>query len=273
MPRNGSGGYNLPDGNPVIAGTVITDVWANSTIADLTNEIANSMTIDGQTPLTGPLKFAAGTVTAPSITFNSEQNTGIYRPASQKLAITVNGQDQLVVGTTVTSTRSLAPMSANISNVGTSALRYNTMYATTFDGVASSARYADLAERFHADASYIAGTVVRIGGKYEITIENDDCSMSAFGVISTQPAFMMNSGAGDDDTHPFIALAGRVPIRVVGRVTKGDRLVSAGDGVARAVSLSDIWSGIDLSMCIIGRALEDKDTEEEGLLLSVVPRQ
>ena len=75
----------------------------------------------------------------------------------------------------------------------------------------------------------------------------------------------MNAGAGTDDTHPAVAVSGRVPVRVIGCVNKGDRLVSAGNGLARAGARNEIntWN-------VIGRSLEDKNSTEEGTVEAVV---
>lgn len=262
MPRDGNGGYTLPAGNPVVAGTTITDAWANVTIADLANEIAGSMTIDGQTPLTGPLKFAAGSVSSPSVTFNVESNTGLYRPALQALAVTVNGSEKVRF-----TAASVQPGSNNTLTLGTSGLRWNTVYATTFDGVATSARYADLAEKYHSDFLYTPGTIVRVDGEYEITQETADCSPYVFGVVSSQPGFMLNSAAGynTEEIWLYVALSGRVPVRVVGTVQKGDYLVSAGRGLARAATLDEVNDKTK-----IGVALADKTDHNEGLVLVAV---
>jgi hypothetical protein len=122
-----------------------------------------------------------------------------------------------------------------------------------------TATYADLAERFAADAVYDPGTVVQIGGPNEVTAVQVDLSDDVFGVVSNTAAYLMNDAAGDNDTHPAIALAGRVQVKVTGTVTKGDRLVSAGNGIARAAQLSEANS-----FNVIGRALEDKTTDDIG---------
>jgi hypothetical protein len=118
------------------------------------------------------------------------------------------------------------------------------------------ATYADLAERFAADAVYEAGTVVQLGGEHEITAVQVDLSEDVFGVVSNTAAYLMNDAAGDDSTHPPIALAGRVKVKMTGSVKKGDRLVSAGNGIARAA-----LPGEATHFNVFGRALEDKTTD------------
>jgi len=128
-----------------------------------------------------------------------------------------------------------------------------------------TATYADLAERFAADDVYTPGTVVELGGEHEITIAKDELSEKVFGVISNTAAYLMNAGAGENDTHPAIAIAGRVSVNVIGTIKKGDRLVSAGNGIARAAN-----AGEATAFNTIGRSLINKDTEDAEVIDAVV---
>jgi hypothetical protein len=129
-----------------------------------------------------------------------------------------------------------------------------------------NANYADVAERFEADVVDMpAGTVVELGGDKEITKVQAELSDSVFGVISTRAAYLMNSQAGTDATHPPVAMTGRVPVKTVGTVRKGDRLVSAGNGLARAAK-----SGEATAFNVIGRALKNKLDEAEGTVEAIV---
>ncbi len=131
-------------------------------------------------------------------------------------------------------------------------LKYNPS-TNVIASTASSAQYADVAERFEADAPMEAGSVVMVGGSAEITEINSEMSEDVFGVISDKPAYMMNAGAGSDESHPYVAMTGRTPVRVVGEVTKGQRLVtSSTKGCARAVTLGESITPFN----VIGRALE-----------------
>jgi hypothetical protein len=150
-------------------------------------------------------------------------------------------------------------------NLGAALTKFATIYATTFSGTSTQAQYADVAERFHADDVYTPGTVVALGGANEITKVVEDASEDVFGVISDQPAHLMNAGAGTDETHPGVALQGRVPVQVVGKVNKGDRLISAGNGLARAGSRSEITP-----FNVIGRALTSKFDDGVGTVEAVV---
>lgn len=127
------------------------------------------------------------------------------------------------------------------------------------------ATYADLAERFAADEIYDPGTVVEIGGDKEITAVQYELSEDVFGVISDTAGYLMNAGAGDDNTHPAVAVSGRVKVKVKGLVKKGQRLVSAGKGIARAAE-----RGEANAFNTIGRALENKTTTGLGTVEAIV---
>jgi hypothetical protein len=146
----------------------------------------------------------------------------------------------------------LRPDADNSINLGAASKRYATIY-----GVATSAKYADIAERFKADSAMDFGTVVALGGAEEITRTAERADDKVFGVISNKPAFRMNDGAGDDTTHPFVAFSGRVDCKVKGPVTKGDRLVSSDvPGVAVKANQNDDWKAT------FGRALVTKTSQE-----------
>jgi hypothetical protein len=117
----------------------------------------------------------------------------------------------------------ITPSSDNSIDLGSGSLRYNEVYAVTFQGTASSAQFADLAEKYESDEELEAGTVVCFGGEKEITACEQEAHHSVAGVISTDPAYMMNAGAEGQ----YVALTGRVPTKVTGPVAKGDLLVSS----------------------------------------------
>ena len=169
--------------------------------------------------------------------------------------------DTTTVYANVVSVQSIAKTGSNgVGNIGSSGSYFNQVFAT-----ATTALYADVAERFAADALLEPGTVVELGGIKEITKANRDLSENVFGVISTRPAYTMNGGAGEDDTHPRVAMTGRVPVKVIGYVKKGDRLVSAGSGQARAAQ-----PGEATAFNVIGRSLVDKPTPEPGTIEAIV---
>jgi hypothetical protein len=154
--------------------------------------------------------------------------------------------------------------SVNIGGTPTTALSINGANGTV-SGNQVNANYADVAERFAADEILAPGTVVELGGSAEITKVRNELSDSVFGVISTRAAYLMNSKAGTDETHPPVAMTGRVPVFVVGVVNKGDRLVSAGNGTARSA-----LPGEATAFNVIGRALTGKSTTDLGTVEAIV---
>lgn len=133
-----------------------------------------------------------------------------------------------------------------------------------FHGTATSAQYADLAEYYSSDAEYEPGTVLKIGGEAEVTQTTTAFCPEVFGVVSTDPAYLMNSKLGG--TRVAVALEGRVPVKVIGQVKKGQRLLSSEEpGVARAPTDFEMQEYMDWYR-IVGRALEDKTTEGIGLV-------
>ena len=189
--------------------------------------------------------------------------TGTTGAVSIPGALTVTGATTL--NSVITLGANMLP-SSNVSiELGSTSFRYANVWAATVRGGSLTAQYADLAERFEADTTYPAGTVVSLGGVKEITAAADDLSDEVFGVISTRAGFMMNDAAGNDATHPPVAMSGRVPVRVTGIVRRGDRLVSAGNGLARSALKSEMTA-----FNVIGRALENKNTQDEGTIEAVV---
>ena len=159
-------------------------------------------------------------------------------------------------------TASMNPGANNAIDMGTTALQYKEIHAVSFKGESTSSQYADLAERFESDMDMDPGTVVELGGSAEVTQCSDDLSEAVLGVVSTAPGFLMNDA---DKNDPAIAMSGKCPVKVTGTVSKGDRLVSAGSGLARKAQ-----SGETNAFNVIGRALEDKTTAGEGTVLAIV---
>ena len=155
-----------------------------------------------------------------------------------------------------------ASISVSTNDVGTTALQYKEIHAVSFKGESTSSQYADLAERFESDMDMDPGTVVQLGGSAEVTQCSEDLSEAVLGVVSTNPGFLMNDA---DKNDPAIAMSGKCPVKVTGTVSKGDRLVSAGSGLARKAQ-----SGEANSFNVIGRALENKTTAGEGTVLAIV---
>ncbi len=139
-------------------------------------------------------------------------------------------------------------------------IRANIVHATS-----TSAHYADLAERYATDTSVEAGDVVMLGGSEEVTKCNDDLSDAVFGVVSDSPAFLMNATAGNNESHPMIALKGRVFVKVKGTGQAGDRIVSGGNGEARIATLDECTT-----FNTLGRLIKHKYNEETALTECVI---
>ena len=149
----------------------------------------------------------------------------------------------------------ITPSSNNSINLGSSSLKYANVYATTFQGKATSATYADLAEKYATDAELEAGTVVCFGGDAEVTACAHASDHRVAGVISTDPAYMMNAeGEGQ-----YVALTGRVPCKVIGPVHKGDLMVASGH---KGHAMADNEAGPGR---IIGKAIGSNE-DGEGVI-------
>jgi hypothetical protein len=132
-----------------------------------------------------------------------------------------------------------------VGNIGSTTTYFNTVFAK-----ATSAQYADLAEKYVADAEYPPGTVLIFGGAQEVTASSISHDPRTAGVVSTDPSYLMNSGLTGPNTVE-LALTGRVPCWVQGPVAKGDRLVNIDTGVAGRLDPDKYEPG-----CIIGKSLE-----------------
>jgi hypothetical protein len=211
-------------------------------------------------PATSFMRSDAAATTTGKIT--TTNNQGISLGASGDLSISVAGNEVTFANN---DTNGNINFGVTIGNVATTAMTINGSTGIVNSTTGINANYADLAERFAADAELSPGTVVELGGSAEITQVNSDLSENVFGVISTRAAYMMNGAAGTNATHPPVAMTGRVPVRTIGQVNKGDRLVSAGNGLARAAK-----SGEATAFNVIGRALRDKVDENEGTVEAIV---
>ena len=139
-------------------------------------------------------------------------------------------------------------------------VRANVLHATS-----TAAMYADLAERYATDTPVEVGDVIMLGGTEEVTKCNDELSDAVFGVVSESPAVLMNAQAGNNDSHPMIALKGRVFVKITGTAQAGDRIVSAGNGQARAASISECTA-----FNVLGRIIKTKYSEETQLTECVI---
>ena len=288
---NTTGGNLLTGGQVSAAGNITGANFIGNVIPPAGGAVSTTGNISGGNILTSGLISAGGNITSAAnvagnyILGNGSQLTGISAAVTVtkfvngssegnagssggNITFTVGGTSNVLVlssttayfGSDVSVSAIQKTGSNSVGNIGSSANYFNRVFAT-----ATTALYADVAERFAADELLEPGTVVELGGAKEITRSQQDLSENVFGVISTRPAYTMNGGAGEDDTHPPVAMTGRVPVKAIGIIRRGDRLVSAGSGVARAAQ-----PGEATAFNVIGRSLEDKHLEELGTIEAIV---
>ena len=165
----------------------------------------------------------------------------------------------VVPGTDITG--SVIPATDNTYDLGSTTHKYANIY-----GHSVEATFADLAERYASDAPYESGTVVVFGGEAEITLTSELKDVSVAGVISTNPALKLNADAGNSQTHPYVALRGRVPCMLIGPVSKGDLIVTADNepGYAQSIGKNDAGRSV------FAKSIETDLTEGKKLVEVVI---
>jgi len=244
------------------SGGIISNTVPNTDITFKVNDGGTTttvMTIDGSES-----RIGIGTTT-PSTKLEvsgTTTSTAFAGPLTGNVTGNISSSGANTMGTLVLSdkltTQEIEPDADATYDIGTSSLGYNTVYAK-----ATSAQYADLAEVYESDAEYDVGTVVVFGGEKEITQSMIGNDTSVAGVISENPAYLMNSGA----TGLPVALMGKVKCKVAGHIRKGDMLSTHASYQGVAKKAHDPAPGT-----IIGKALEDYDSTEIGTINIVVGR-
>lgn len=241
--------------------TGLAEAYSNPTSSSPALTLATKNYVDTQLGGgTGTTAFAASLNPSANVTYTLGNTTNRWSNVFSESMLVGNifAANANIASVYVSST--ILPTSNISVNLGSVGMWFNTFY-----GKSVQAQYADLAERFEADQPYDPGTVVALGGIKEITAANEELSEDVFGVISTKAAYLMNGAAGPDETHPPVAVNGRVPVRVIGKIRKGDRLVSAGNGLARAGTKPELNA-----FNVIGRSLENKLDLGEGIIEAIV---
>jgi hypothetical protein len=238
-------------GTRLAANVVESDLTNLGTLTSL-NISALGMTLGGPDTAVAPLRIFLDDNTIPTL---YSRNVGINftvldntQPGNSTAIRLINSATSLSAGGL--NAPAFIPDTSGNTNLGISTVKWNSVHANFFVGTATAAQYADLAEKYVADANYEAGTVLEFGGKFEVTLAEDSTARLA-GVVSTDPAYLMNSECAGEYTVA-LALQGRVPCKVRGKIQKGDMLMSGGSGYARRATNPQIGT-------IIGKALADFD--------------
>ena len=266
---------------------MITGGTPRLTIASATTTVENNLKVDGthivdgQTTINDSLHINAanevfrirnGSNTTNRFLVDTDNgNTSINGTLTVGGTATFNGNVDIGNAATDTVTfnadvdSNIIPDGNGTRNLGASGSRWSTVYGNTFSGVATTAKYADLAENYVGDEAYEPGTVVVFGGEVEVTTTSTKGDRRVAGIVSTNPAYLMNSELDAVNTVA-VALQGRVPCKVIGSVFKGDMLVaSAIPGYAMVDNDPKIGT-------VIGKAVETKLDPDKGVVEVVVGR-
>jgi hypothetical protein len=235
-------GYDNANLRGVLNGTVVGNVTGTASNASKLIELSPSISVPGSSTATIPIRDSSGDIYANNF-------VGIASKANRlKIDDSAVDVDSYRSAKTTATANTIAARdsSGNIS-------------AALFDGTATAARYADLAEKYLPDDDYDSGTVMSIGGEKEITASK--LGDRAIGVISANPAFMMNK---ELEGGVYVALKGRVPVKVYGAVKKGDRLVAFDNGTAK------VADSFEEKTDVFAVALESSDEISVKLIESVI---
>lgn len=241
-------------GGHAVASLTATQTFTNKTLTSpiLTTPALGTPSSGTLTSCTG-LPIVAGTTGTLSV---ARGGTGVT---------TSTGTGAVVLGTSPTFTTQITvPVIAKSGTTGVGDIGQTDNRFGTIFGLATSAQYADLAENYQADADYAPGTVVMFGGAEEITVTSESHDTRVAGIVSTNPAYLMNAESGNLP----VALTGRVPCKVIGPVSKGTVLTTSHlPGIAMALDPAKFVPG-----CIIGKSLENLADEQIKIIEVAVGR-
>ncbi len=239
-------GFVSATGNITGGNLISNNAISGTTVRAFGNITAGNFETAGNVIATQGVR-AAAFLTSGAIQGSDIYSTGLLRGASLTVSSSANFTGLATLNgdgaNAVIHTGNILPALANAYNLGSSSQYYSTIYGTS-----TRAQYADLAENYLADKNYPAGTVMMIGGSQEVTAATAGTKKVA-GIVSENPAHLMNSKLNGDNVVA-LALQGRVPCLVTGPISKGDLLISAGDGYACSNNQAEAGQ-------IIGKSLED----------------
>lgn len=237
------GANSIQTTSSIAAEAFVGNTYTGNTIT-ANNIGANSAVVSGNINANNSLANAF-------ITPNTLVNSGVSTTGNIIGGNVSVGSGSVTVGNIVAS--------GNVAgNIGSSSKQFNTIFAK-----ATSAQYADLAEKYTADAEYTPGTVVIFGGTAEITTTTQFADVRVAGAISTDPAYLMNSGSDGLS----VALRGRIPVNVIGPVNKGDLLVTASNNPGYAVS---VGQNTDYPLAVFAKSIETNTDEGVKVITAVI---
>jgi len=229
--------------------------WDTARTITLGGDLTGSVSINGSSDVT-----LNATIAADSIALGTD-TTGIYVGSGATSGFGLSGSASTEGATFTVSANSTSSNTANTIVFRDASGNFS---AGTINALATTAQYADLAEKYLPDREYEPGTVLMFGGEQEVTAVRAYMDQRIAGVVSTAPAYMMNS---ELKGGVYVALMGRVPCKVVGTINKGDLLVSAGaPGVATSGGNNPTPGSV------IGKALQNYSGDSIGVIEIVVGR-
>lgn len=241
---------NITGGN-VIATTLVQ----GTTVSASGNVVGGNITTAGLITATG--NISGGNLNITGNIVDTGDLTITSTAANATIFLTPTGTGTVRVAKDITNGQA-----NGTGNIGSATGYFNTVFAK-----ATSAQYADLAESYLGDNNYEPGTVTVFGGSAEVTVSTKFSDPAIAGVVSTEPAYLMNATISGENVLN-IALVGRVPCKVVGKISKGDRLVSSDiPGVATVINPDCAVPGV-----LIGKALQNYDSDIPGVIEVAVGR-
>ena len=241
--------------NKTLATPTVTGTLTSTGFINTSANVSAAIGLFGSLTSTGFINTSAN-VSAAVHTGGAVSVTGFINTSSN-VSAAIGSFDSITVRAAVTAIANGG--TSGVGNIGATGATFNTVFAK-----ATTAQYADLAEVYTSDQQYPGGTVVVFGGQAEVTQSHNSHDTRIAGVVSTNPAYLMNH----NETGVPVALQGRVPCRVLGPVSKGDRVVSSHiAGVAQALDPQQYQPG-----CIIGKALQAIDSTDISTIEVVVGR-
>ena len=210
-----------------IGTTLVTGGTAtlNALVVNTSSAVGTTLTVGANATVNGLTVNTSETVTGTLRSFAGIQNTPIGNVTANSGAFTtLSTTAKSTLGANVDVTGNLNPSADVTYYLGNASNRWETIFANTITANATTALYADLAEKYIPDQYYDPGTVVVFGGEQEITVTDQQGDTRVAGAISTQPAYVMNDG---EENGVPVALRGKIPVKIVGSVNKGDLLITS----------------------------------------------